>query len=148
MQKTMAKDRDFIVRIPARFLKDPCISSDAKALFAVIKSFADGKTGLTFVRPKKINQILHWGRGRREKIQRELCDEGWLQVGWKRGLGKWARRVYQISEPYTVARFQRSGDSGQLISYHSQSQVRSSITTSLSEQKIPKKPTFFEGDLT
>jgi len=132
----MAKDRDFIVRVPARFLKDPSISSDAKVLFAVIKSFADGKTGLTFVRPNKIDQILHWGRGRRERVQRELCANGWLRTGWKRGRGRWARRTYQIVQPSTVARFRRSGESEQLISYHSQSQVKSSITTSLSPQKL------------
>lgn len=117
--------RDYEVRIPARFLKNPAISSDAKALLALIKSFADGKTGLTFVRPKKLDGILHWGRGRREKAQRELCVTGWLSVGWKRGLGRWSRRIYEVCQPGTVARFQRSGEKAQLISHHSQSQVKS-----------------------
>jgi alkylation response protein AidB-like acyl-CoA dehydrogenase len=140
--------RDFEVRIPARFLKDPAISSDAKALLAVIKSFADGKTGLTFVRPKILDEILHWGRGKREKVQRELCEKGWLCLGWKRGLGRWARRIYEVSEPGTVARFQRSGEKAQLISHHSQSQVTSSMTTSLNESQISKNTPSAESDLT
>jgi hypothetical protein len=127
--------RDFEVRIPARFLKDPAISSDAKALLAVIESFADGKTGFTFVRPKKLDEILHWGRRKREKAQRELCVKGWLRVGWRRGLGRWSRRTYTVCEPGTVARFQRSGETVQLISHHSQSQVKSSITTSLTQNQ-------------
>jgi hypothetical protein len=139
--------RDFEVRIPARFLKDPAISSDAKALFAVIRSFANGRTGLTFVRPKTLDEILHWGRGRREKALRELRTKGWLEASWKRGLGKWARRIYRVCEPNAVARFQRSGKTAQLISHHSQSQVKSSMTTSLTESQISEsRPTL--GDLT
>jgi hypothetical protein len=138
--------KEYTVRIPARFLKDPAISSDAKALFAVIKSFADGKTGVTFVRPKKLDQILHWGRGRRERAQRELHTKGWLQVGWKRGFGRWSMRTYQVSQPGTVADSQRSGESAQLISDHSQSQVRS-ITTSLTEPKKQLED-FSGGNLT
>lgn len=139
--------RDFEVRILARFIQDSTVSSDAKVLFGVIKSFADGKTGITFVRPKRLDQILHWGRGRRERAQSELCVKGWLRVGWKRGLGRWAMRTYQVCQPGTVARFQRSGETAQLISYHSQSQVKSSITTSLTEPQIPKNP-HVSGDMT
>jgi hypothetical protein len=36
---------DFIVGVAARFLKDPAISSDAKALRAVLGAYADGHTG-------------------------------------------------------------------------------------------------------
>lgn len=134
--------RDYEVRILARFFKDPAVSSDAKILFGVIKSFADGKTGLTFVRPKRLDSILSWGRGRREKAQRELCMKGWLEVGWKRGLGRWARRTFRVCDGKTVARFQRSGRKAHLITYHSQGQVKSSITTSLTDSQIPDQPHF------
>jgi hypothetical protein len=137
--------RDFEVRIPARFLKDPAISSDAKVLRAEIGAFADGKTGETFVRPKTLETILGWGRRRREQAQAELAEAGWLRLKWRRGSnGRWARRIYELCKPSTVARLERSGEKAQLISHHSQSQVRSSQTTSLTETQIRESPLFFE----
>ena len=131
--------KDFEVRIPARFLKDPAISSDAKILRAEIGAFADGKTGVTFVQPKKLEKILGWGRRRRERAQAELAAAGWLRLTWKRGdRGRWARRIYELCEPSTVARFERSGQTAQLISHHSQSHVKSSITTNLTETQSPE----------
>jgi hypothetical protein len=120
--------RDFLVRVPARFLKDSKISSDAKALRAVIGSFADGHTGRSFVNPSTLQKALGWGRGRREKAQRELCTKGWLLVGWQRGgRGRFTKRTYTLCEPpSTIAGFDRSGETPQLISYHSQ--VKSSVT--------------------
>ena len=128
----------FMVCIPARFFQDPSVSADAKALLGLIKSFADGKTGLTFVRPRKLDQILHWGRRRRERAQRELCVKGWIRTGWKRGLGKWAMRTYVVCDPRAVAPFQRSGETAQLISYHSQSHVRSGTTVQNKTKKEPE----------
>jgi hypothetical protein len=120
-------DGDFEVRISARFLKDPSISSDAKALRAEIGAFADGRTGVSFVQPKKLEEILGWGRRRRENAQSELARCGWLRLTWKRGLhGRWARRIYKLTSPETVVQFERSGETAQLISHHSQSQVKSS----------------------
>jgi hypothetical protein len=113
--------RDFIVRVPARFLKDPRISSEAKALRVVIGAFADRRTGQSYVTGATLEKTLGWGRRRREKAQKELVKSVWLKLGWKRGLhGRWARRIYQLCEPTTVARFERSGETAQLISYHSQ----------------------------
>jgi hypothetical protein len=92
--------RDFVVRIPARFLKDPTISSDAKALFAVVGAHADGRTGEAFVRPRTLEEILSWGRRRREQAQAELAKAGWLRLKWRRGShGRWARRIYELNEP-------------------------------------------------
>jgi hypothetical protein len=131
--------RDFEVRIPARFLKDPAISCDAKVLRAAIGAFADGKTGVTFVQPKRLEKILDWGRRRREHAQAELAKAGWVRLKWRRGHhGRWARRIYELCDPSTVARFERSGETAQLISHHSQSQVKSSGTTNLTEIQIPE----------
>ena len=136
---------DYQVRIPARFLKDPTISADAKVLRALIGAFADGRTGVSFVQPMKLEQTLGWGRRRRERAQAGLVWAGWLRLKWKRGThGRWARRVYELSDPETVAHFERSGETVQLISYHSQSQVRSSETTSLdweSNSEVPSEVT-------
>src|SRR5579872_7559158 len=86
---------DFMVRLAARFLKDPAISSDAKVLRAVLGAYADGRTGCTYVQPSTLQEILGWGRDRREAAQRELVRRGWLRLGWKRGArARWARRVY------------------------------------------------------
>jgi hypothetical protein len=88
-------DADFVVRVAARFLKDPAISSDAKALRVVLGAFADGRTGASYVLPSTLEQTLGWSRYRRERAQRELVRCGWLRLGWKRGLrARWARRVY------------------------------------------------------
>ncbi len=135
------------MRIPARFLKDASISSDAKVFRAVIAAFADGKTGRTHVTGKKLQVTLCWGRRRREKAQAELSKTGWLQLGWKRGnRGKFARRIYIVTAPgLTVPQFEHSGETDQLISYHSQSQVRSSIPTNLTESKITNAETYLEG---
>jgi hypothetical protein len=90
----------FIVRIPARFLKEPAISADAKALRAVLGAYADGRSGRSFVRPRTVQQVLGWGRRRREAAQRELVASGWLRLAWKRaGRGRWARRVYVLLDP-------------------------------------------------
>jgi hypothetical protein len=89
----------FVVRLAARFLKDPAISSDAKALRAVLGAYADGRTGCTYVLPGTLEEILGWGRGRREAAQRELVRGGWLRLGWKRGArARWARRIYFLTE--------------------------------------------------
>jgi hypothetical protein len=90
---------DFIVRIAARFLKDPAISADAKALRAVIGAYADGHTGRTLVLPRTLEQVLGWGRRRREAAQRELVRGGWLRLEWKRGpRAQWARRIYFLPQ--------------------------------------------------
>jgi hypothetical protein len=90
---------DFVVRVAARFLKDPAISSDAKALRAVLGAYADGRTGRTYVLPSTLEEVLGWGRRRREAAQRELVRRGWLRLGWKRGLrARWARRIYFLSQ--------------------------------------------------
>ena len=126
--------KDFEVRIPARFLKDLAISSDAKVLRAAIGAFADGKTGISYVQPKKLEKILDWGRRRRERAQAELANAGWLRLNWRRSNhGRWARRIYELCEPSAVARFERSGETAQLISHYSQSQVKSSLPTNLTE---------------
>jgi hypothetical protein len=133
--------RDFEVRIPARFLKDPAISSDAKILRALIGAYADGKTGMTYVRPNRLEEVLGWGRRRREQAQAELAKAGWLHLRWKRGSrGRWLKRIYELCDPSTVARFERSGETAQLIIHHSQSQVRSSMTTSLTENQLQESP--------
>lgn len=139
----MAKG-DYIVHIPARFLKDSSISADARFLRTVIAAYADGKTGRSFVTPKTLQKTLHWGRRRREKAQAELCRIGWLELKWKRGdHGKFARRVYIACDPRrSVAQFERSGQTAQLISNHSQ--VKSSIPTGLTESKA-KSEEFLEG---
>lgn len=129
--------KDFIVRIPARFLKDASISSDAKALRTVIASYADGKTGWTYVTGRKLEQTLRWGRHRRERAQTELHKAGWLHLAWKRGTrGKFARRIYRLTDPrLTIVQFERSGKTDLLIIDHSQSQVKSSIPTDLTDSK-------------
>jgi hypothetical protein len=66
-------DPNFMVRVAARFLKDPAISSDAKALRAVLGAYADGHTGASYVLPSTLEETLGWGRRRREAAQRELC---------------------------------------------------------------------------
>jgi hypothetical protein len=133
--------RGFVVRTPARFLKDPAISSNAKALRVVIGAYAEGPAGETYVKPTTLEQILGWGRRRRERAQAELEKAGWLRLKWRRGShGRWARRIYELCDPSTVARFERSGETAQLISYHSQSQVKSSMTTILTENQIRERP--------
>jgi len=123
---------DFNVRIPARFLKDPTISADAKLLRAVIGAYADGRTGKSYVGLKTLEELLGWGRRRRERAQADLAKAGWLRLEWKHGSrGRWFKRIYEVCEPRTVARIERSGETAQLISSHSQSQVKSSIPTTL-----------------
>jgi len=84
-----------MVRVAARFLKDSAISADAKALRAVLGAYADGHMGTSYVLPRTLEEVLGWGRRRREAAQRELVRRGWLCLGWKRGLrARWSRRVY------------------------------------------------------
>jgi hypothetical protein len=100
-------------------LKDPSISSDAKALRALIGAYADGPLGATYVQPETLGRVLGWGRDRRETAQKELARTGWLRLKWKRGLkGRFNRRVYVLAEPPTVAGFHRSGQNPQLTKYH------------------------------
>ena len=88
-----------MVRVAARFLKDPAISADAKALRAVLGTYADGRTGCAYVLPRTLEQVLGWGRRRREAAQRELVRCGSLRLGWKRGRrAQWARRIYFLSQ--------------------------------------------------
>ncbi len=133
--------QDFEVRIPARFLKNPKMSADAKVLRALIGAFADGHTGVSYVSLKRLEEVLRWGRRRRERAQAELAEAGWLRLKLRRGAhGRWAKRIYELCDPNTVARFERSGETAQLIIHHSQSQVRSSMTTSLTENQIQENP--------
>lgn len=136
------------VRIPARFLKEPRISSDAKVLRSVLGAFADGITGRSCVSPKRLQVVLDWGRYRRERAQTELVAKGWLRLEWERGIrGRWARRIYWLCEPpSTVAHFGRSGANEHALlndQHHSQvllsSHVRSLTTISDMTPKTPKK---------
>lgn len=61
----------------------------------MLGAYADGRTGCSYVQPSTLQEILGWGRDRREAAQRELVRRGWLRLGWKRGArARWARRVY------------------------------------------------------
>jgi hypothetical protein len=92
--------REFTVRIAARFLKDPAISADAKALRAVLGAYADGHTGRSYVHPRTLEAVLRWGRGRRESAQRELARGGWLRLERKRpAKGQFGRRIYVLLCP-------------------------------------------------
>jgi hypothetical protein len=91
---------EFMVRIAARFLKDPAISADAKALRAVLGAYADGSTGRSYVHPSTLETVLRWGRGRRETAQRELARGGWLRLERKRpAKGQFGRRIYVLLCP-------------------------------------------------
>ena len=91
---------NFIVRIPARFLKDATISSDAKALRAVLGAFADGRTGRSYVKPSTLEALLGWGEDRRLAAQRELVERGWLRLERKRpAKGRWGARVFILVDP-------------------------------------------------
>src|SRR5208282_4347498 len=115
-KQSSARAADFIVRIPARFLKDPTLSADAKALRAVLGAFADGHTGRSYVRPENLGKTLGWGRCRREAAQRELVSSGWLALQRKCALrGRYGRRVYILTEPSTIARSDHSGQIEQYI---------------------------------
>jgi len=107
---------DFIVRVPARLLKDPALSTDAKALRAVLGAYADGHTGRAYVRPENLGKTLGWGRDRRETAQRELVASGWLQLARRQpSRGRWGRRVYILVEPATIAGSDRCGEIPQYI---------------------------------
>jgi hypothetical protein len=91
---------EFMVRVAARFLKDPAISADAKALRAVLGAYADGRTGRSYVHPSTLETVLNWGRARREAAQRELARGGWLRLERKRpARGQFGRRVYILLCP-------------------------------------------------
>jgi alkylation response protein AidB-like acyl-CoA dehydrogenase len=142
--------KDFIVNLPARLLKDETLSGDARMLRALIASFADAKTGRSYVKPETLQENLRWGRRKREKAQRELERTGWLHLGWSRAPGgRFRRRIYEVRDPATtVAHFERSGETEQLISYYSQSKVKSSIPTILTEPKKKAETPFERSDLT
>ncbi len=92
--------REFYVRTPARFLKDPNISPEAKLLREVLGAFADGHSKRTHVRAVRIQRLMRCGRGKRERAQRELHKTGWLRLDWQRDKrGRWARRIYVLCEP-------------------------------------------------
>ena len=138
------RSRDFQVRIPARLLQNRTLSANARILRALIASYADGGSGITYVKPERLQEDLGWGRRKREQTQRELERAGWLRLTWSRALrGHFRRRVYELCDPeLTVAHFERSGKTAQLISSHSQSQVKSSLPIILTRpQTEPKEVT-------
>ncbi len=94
------KAREFQVRIPARFLKDPEISPAAKLLRVLLAAFADAQTGRTYLSLRRIEQLMGCGRIARQKAQRELAAAGWIRLERKRlGRGRWGRRVFVLGEP-------------------------------------------------
>ena len=107
---------DFIVRIPARFLKDARIPPDAKALRAVLGAYADGRTGCAYVRPNTLQEVLGWSRYRREAAQRALVRAGWLRMARKpAGRGRFGQRIYVLAQPPAaaepaIARIHHSGE--------------------------------------
>ena len=111
-----------------------------RRLRAVIGAFADGKYGGSFVNPKTLEEVLGWGRRRRERAQAELVGVGWLRLNWNVARAVGGLGGVRTLRPAPVAPFERSGETAQLISHHSQSQVKSSITTSLTENQIQESP--------
>ncbi|MBI3669176.1 MAG: hypothetical protein HY237_05295 [Acidobacteria bacterium] len=61
-QKTSAARRDFYVRVPARLLKDPKLSPEAKLLRVILAAYADARTGRTFVGLATLERLLRCGR--------------------------------------------------------------------------------------
>ncbi len=95
-----ANQRDFIVRVRARFLKDPSISAAAKFLWVLLTAFADGRTKRTYVKGKTLDDLLHRSRQSREAVQRELIAAGYLRLEVERGpRARWGRRIYVLLEP-------------------------------------------------
>lgn len=122
---------DFIVHYPTRLFRDRSLSGDARLLRALIGTYVNAKTGGTYVTGKTLQDDLGWGRGRREKAQKELCKAGWLRLGWKRGAhAVYARRLYFTCDPgihrCAVRAQRRNGatyqlpqsESGKVISYY------------------------------
>ena len=99
-QTSVASAPDFRVQISARFLKDPAVSPTAKLFLAILRAYADTRTGVSYVTAATLQKLLRCSRGKREAAQREMVESGWLKLAWLRGQrGKWARRVFVVAEP-------------------------------------------------
>jgi hypothetical protein len=65
--------RDHEVRLPDRFWRcGTHLSLDAKALYAVLATFADYKTGETFVSNARLRLVTGFGRDKIKQLLREL----------------------------------------------------------------------------
>jgi len=87
---------DFIVRIPARLLKDARLSPRARLLWSTLAAFEDGHTNQTYVSHKAIERLLHCGRVSREQAERELTETRWLSIEQERKEGRFSRRTYTL----------------------------------------------------
>ena len=92
--------REFRVLVPARFIKDPNISPQAKLLRVILGAFADGKTGRTYVGLRTVERLMGCGRDARRRAQRELVRAGWLRLERKPAArGRWGCRLFILCEP-------------------------------------------------
>jgi hypothetical protein len=92
----MSTCNDFIVRIPARLLKDGRLSSRARLLWSTLAAFADGRTDQTYVSHKAIEKLLRCGRVKRQEAESELIGAGWLRIEQVRNKGRFSRRTYTL----------------------------------------------------
>ena len=65
-----AKRRGFQIFVPARLIKDPAISPQAKLLCVILGVYADGKTGRTYVGLRTVERLTGCGRDARQRAQR------------------------------------------------------------------------------
>jgi len=92
--------KEFWVRTPARFLKHPDISPEAKMLRAFIAAHADGESGESFVSRHTLQRLMRCGREIRERAQAELIRTGWLGVKREKAeRGRWGRNIYVLLVP-------------------------------------------------
>ena len=115
-----SKGKDgFIVRIPARLLKDKTLRRDAKLLYCILSAYADARSGETYVSPSTIERQMHSKRAVRERAQRELVTRGLLQIKRERGAGgRLGRNNYKMLRPCqnTIAHNSSTGTNAQLTS--------------------------------
>lgn len=88
---------EYVVRIPARLLKDNRLSPRARLLWATLAAFADGRTHQTYLSHKAIEKLLRCGRVKRQEAEAELTTADWLRIEQERNrTGRFARRIYTL----------------------------------------------------
>jgi helix-turn-helix protein len=109
--------REHEVRFPDKFWRrETHLSHDAKALYATLATFADYRTGLTFVSNARLQSETRYGRDLVKKLLRELEAAGYIKRSRQTNRNllskRWIRCLkYVVSDGLNFSQSSRRTDS-------------------------------------
>ena len=135
--------REHEVRFPDKFWRNTTpLSHTAKGLYATLVTFADYRTGLTYVSNLRLQKETGYGREKIERLLRELESDGWIKRTRQRSRNLYGKRFIRCLRYVTSDALKSSVSAGCSENRGTENQgyirtpVRSSVTPEVNKSHL------------